>query len=830
MIRVPKTTLRDYRRTLRYRTLAANRYPAYLNLSTSAVRSAEADKKEKGQKRKLKFSIYKAAAAVVASASAIASSSPKIKNDEPDRSSILPKAAPTATPITVTLNDSSKGDVKAEGEDDGATPISEKLTHFIDESYSGIQAKMADMSAPAAWDDIVDWTTSAIGLPGWINKIQSAFDTDKPDSLGHEIIEDSQDEHLNPEVGWGPAHVRLGNQLNEDERKFLHQRKTFTRRALAKYLGIPESSINDADIPTIAVTGSGGGYRAMIGTAGYLRSLQKSGLLDCVTYLGGVSGSTWLMALMYTLADFSTVSLLEHIKSRVGVHIAFLPSVLDLCTKAPTDKYLLHGLIEKVHYNYSDVRLSDVYGILLASRLMVPKDEMIVDRNHLKISNQRTLVDTGAVPLPIYTAVRHEIGLTEGEQSAVDDSSEASGQTKKLEVENDSKRESWFQWFEITPYEVGSEEIGAWIPTWSMSRRWQNGSSVGAPTPEPNLSLLMGTFGSAFCATLSHFYKEVRPALGDFGVTKTLDKLVNENDEDLKGVHPIQPAGIPNFLLGLKPYLPSTCPESLFISKEIELMDAGMDNNLAIYPLLRPEREVDMILAFDCSANLSQVKWLELTAGYTKKRGILGWPADAGWPLGKNLDEDLKELEKQDEIKTTKDAIDKFASGRDAEKEAEAKPKKRGLFDRKGKKSKDAEKSKTKKEAETLGPVTIWTGVTSEKEQENTPEDHPETIDEEYKLRSPDAGITLVYCPLLPNKKVAGVDPDESPYMSTWNFIYSPTEVDKVVDLAQTNFAEGEERVKRAVRLIYERKKQLRLKRESEVRDLWKGKILHGDK
>lgn len=68
----------------------------------------------------------------------------------------------------------------------------------------------------------------------------------------------------------------------------------------------------------------------------------------------------------------------------------------------------------------------------------------------------------------------------------------------------------------------------AWIPTYSLGREWREGISVGEPNPELNLSLLLGTFGSAFCATLSHFYKEVRPALSGLPMIDDLDNLVNE--------------------------------------------------------------------------------------------------------------------------------------------------------------------------------------------------------------------------------------------------------------------------------------------------------------
>jgi hypothetical protein len=38
---------------------------------------------------------------------------------------------------------------------------------------------------------------------------------------------------------------------------------------------------------------SGGGYGAMVGCSGYLQGFQETGILDCVMYMAGVSGSTW---------------------------------------------------------------------------------------------------------------------------------------------------------------------------------------------------------------------------------------------------------------------------------------------------------------------------------------------------------------------------------------------------------------------------------------------------------------------------------------------------------------------------------------------------------
>lgn len=46
-------------------------------------------------------------------------------------------------------------------------------------------------------------------------------------------------------------------------------------------------------VPVVAVLGSGGGVRAMSAFYGSLAGLQELGILDTVTYLSGVSGSTW---------------------------------------------------------------------------------------------------------------------------------------------------------------------------------------------------------------------------------------------------------------------------------------------------------------------------------------------------------------------------------------------------------------------------------------------------------------------------------------------------------------------------------------------------------
>ena len=55
---------------------------------------------------------------------------------------------------------------------------------------------------------------------------------------------------------------------------------------------------------------------------------------------------------------------------------------------------------------------------------------------------------------------------------------------------------------------------------------------------------------------------------------KGFDSLIEENNDDLLKMHPIDPGMIPNFARGLGSRLPLTCPTSISNDEYLELMDA----------------------------------------------------------------------------------------------------------------------------------------------------------------------------------------------------------------------------------------------------------------
>lgn len=680
--------------------------------------------------------------------------------------------------------------------------------------WAGLGDKITDLVLPY-------W---ARHIPEMIQKLNFELSM-QPGTLADEIWQEAHDSQINPEILWN-ARVRVGNNIGADELRFRKRRKEQMVEYFKEYIGVDED-VDPDDIPTIAMCGSGGGLRALVaGTSSYL-SAKEAGLFDCCTYTAGVSGSCWLQSLYFSsVGKQSHAAMLEHIKSRIQTHIAFPPTALKLVTSAPTSKFILSGFVEKLRGDPgATFGLVDIYSLLLAARLLVPKGDLDVQAADLKLSNQTNFLKNGEHPMPIYTLVRHEIPIEE-EEEAQDKSDDLASYAQAVEK---AKQEAWFQWFELHPWEIWCEEFGAGIPTWSLGRPFENGQNkildTGVALPEMRQSLLLGIYGSAFCATLAHYYKEVKPLLASVRGFGSLDGLMEGKNDDLVKIHPIEPATIPNFVYGMRDRLPGTCPESVFKSDHLQLMDAGMSNNLPIYPLLRPGRDVDILIAFDASADIKKENWLSVVDGYAKQRGLASWPVGTGWPKQSLKAEENAEIYAEAEVNSPEEAAEKLG----ALKQEARKEEKKATEIAKGAGGPDAEARKG--EQGELGYCNIWVGTKQERNSEDEPPPSKRiawdgTEDPTFHLMQPNSTMAVVYFPLLPNDKVPGVDPDKTDYLSTWNFIYHPEQIDKVVELARTNFKEGEEATKRTVRAVYERKKAARLQQEENSRlKLWRKKV-----
>ncbi|XP_030644476.1 cytosolic phospholipase A2 gamma-like [Chanos chanos] len=200
-------------------------------------------------------------------------------------------------------------------------------------------------------------------------------------------------------------------------------------------------------MPNIALLGSGGGERAMLGLLGSLVQLKKCDLLDCMLYLSGISGSTWCMASLYRESEWS----------------AKLDTVQDAIVKrlnGPEVTWTDSWIKLKKYHKRDNFSLTDFWAVMFVSSIVKEIDED-------GVTHQRDYHTKD--PYPVY--------------AVIDD------QCKRESLDSDA-------WFEITPHEAGYSLTGAFVDSAYLGSQFKNGTSV-KKQPEIDMLYLQGFCGSA---------------------------------------------------------------------------------------------------------------------------------------------------------------------------------------------------------------------------------------------------------------------------------------------------------------------------------------------
>lgn len=348
------------------------------------------------------------------------------------------------------------------------------------------------------------------------------------------------------------AGARFGNNLVQQELNYLSNRSDKTHTSLEKALSTKLKSA-----PRIALCTSGGGDRAMIGTLGFLKGIEEIGLLDSASYISTLSGSTWLVAPWIT-SDKSLDTMQSRLNKALATDLASIKR-LGFSNIAKFSDIIM----EKVAFKQPINAISDLYGFLLADTLL---KDLATDPRKIFLADQINKIKDANKPFPIYTAI-----------STIRP----------------------YKWLEFTPYEIGSSEFGAngvYIPSWALNRQFVNGKSLNYAPPVP-LASLMAIWGSAFGINLEELLRELLDTnkLSFFMHKELLDNMKITNLENTRILAP----EFLNYLYGLL-NLPTNHPKQKPI---FELTDAGIAFNLPLPPLLRPERQIDVIIIFDASAS-----------------------------------------------------------------------------------------------------------------------------------------------------------------------------------------------------------------------------------
>ncbi|XP_020623528.1 cytosolic phospholipase A2-like [Orbicella faveolata] len=262
--------------------------------------------------------------------------------------------------------------------------------------------------------------------------------------------------------------LRYSTDLCDEEKEFREKRKAIVFEAMNEMLGDQGPQTMD-EVPTIAVLGSGGGYRATTGFSAACRALDEMDLLNCVTYLTGLSGSAWGLSLLYSQTAGENIDPTETQKN-IREHLQWGP--MWLLTPRRVMQYVKE--ITEKWKKGQPVSLTDFYGHCVGESLLGPK------KNSVKLSHQQEKVREAAVPMPIYTAINSK---------------------------RDVSAQSLAEWVEFTPYEIGMDKYGTFMRTELFGSKFFCGKLI-EKFPESPLYYLQGIWGSFYAILLQRVLKE----------------------------------------------------------------------------------------------------------------------------------------------------------------------------------------------------------------------------------------------------------------------------------------------------------------------------------
>ena len=593
------------------------------------------------------------------------------------------------------------------------------------------------------------------------------------------------------------ARVRRGLQLCEEEKAFLEKRKLHVRDAFSRYFNLNPQDVHPDDVPTVSFGGSGGGFRAMIACLAYCEALKRAGLWECLTYVAGVSGSCWSLAAYYTFGQASMQNVIDHCKKRFSPHHPLSGEAIRTLLSTPGGaKTTLSPLIQKKHSGLETVAM-DLYSVFTTGWIFFQDDPSALPGGSVKrgfagyqhswyrYSSAREYTDSGSEPLPIMTAIRHERpwkDWVDGEHPF---------QEPDHSADEHGDANAWFQWFEMTPYEIGCDEITAWVPTCAFGRPFEKGEST-MQLPEQSLALLLGLCTSAPAGPLTSYIATISRSLPtgflgnsihslSHGVAKLWGK---KGIEEFRNHHPLHACNEHNYMYSYSP-LEANNPnnaaksqnggasytnepgqyhsQSIEYSPHLHLIDSGMDNNCPTYVLLHPSRRADAILMVDASSDVQKDSFSDRINQIGGRKGLSFVKREKSRPSSD-----------EQEVDNGQDGSARKFSGKYAQ---------------------------------------IYNG---------TPIPRPQSVVDSYgktvatppaPVYPPENGeVRMIYLPLLPNDSaVKDFDPSTAKFSGSYNLVWTPEQVQMLVDVCLANFSAAEETIREVLWEAYSGRKNKRM-------------------
>lgn len=492
-----------------------------------------------------------------------------------------------------------------------------------------------DSDSSSTNSDSTETSAPSDGGESWIQSVVGNFGGSESASSNTDAAASTDDS--NPYAPYNstcPSEslTRDANDISDLEKEYIQKRQEITNKNLINFLQ-NKSNLTDFDAEsfindnakdhniTIGLSFSGGGYRAMLCGAGQLLATDDryegandhgvGGLLQSATYITGLSGGNWLVGSLVMNNWLSVAEIVNGSSTIWQLEDSILnPSGIRI------DKTIAYyyGLREAVTAKDDagfDTTITDIWGRALSYQFF-PDESGGENITWSSVRNMSHFKDHTMPYFLVVSNARRPGDLIINENSTV--------------------------------IEISAHELGLWDPSLNAFTDVEYlGSSVDSGNPN-DTNVCVRNFDNAgfIMGTSSSLFNQVLLQLGDYDINSVIKSIltgllsrISYAEWDIASYEP-------------NPFFGQQSGESVAMvrNETLFLVDGGEDlQNVPFYPLIQNTRDVDVIFAFDNSADTNE-SWPNATSIIlTYKRQFAEQGKGTPFPfvpdVDKFLDEDL---------------------------------------------------------------------------------------------------------------------------------------------------------------------------------------------
>ena len=385
--------------------------------------------------------------------------------------------------------------------------------------------------------------------------------------------------------------VRKATGISTAEANYIKQRYQKASASLETWLKSVDSSFEcghggwgghgnhakGSKAPVVALTSSGGGYRALLAGAGVIKGLDAredltpvGGVFQSVTYESGLSGGAWLLS-SFAGNNWPTISSVQSELWEPAFQADLLvPQILLSPQAAPIYSAVAADVAAKGAAGFTPT-LTDPWGRLLAYGLLLGPDGGVKDT--ISGITAYSNFTSHNVPYPIITALG--VNTFEGLCAPLLNATQ----------------------YEFHPYEFGSWDIG--VEAFASAKYLGTSFSDGKPngtcyTGYDNLGYVLGTSSNLFFTACGPIPAANTTAASSLALAEDLAELVAPGAPGVPERADFAPYPNPFHNFASSPLVSA--------QTELDLVDGGVSlQNNPIWPMLH--RDVDVIIVNDNSAD-----------------------------------------------------------------------------------------------------------------------------------------------------------------------------------------------------------------------------------